>query len=63
MATYLPKRTETSAYEIHGSQSVVPENAPDKTSNFSFQDQQAAQPETQDEEGEKIPRVEGEEEM
>ena len=32
---------------------VVPENAPDKTSNFSFQDQQAAQPETQDEEGEK----------
>ena len=40
----------------------VPENPPDKTPHFSFQDQQAAQLETQDEEGEKIPRVEGEEE-
>ena len=57
-----PKEPKPQRMKFMEANPVVPENAPDKTSNFSFQDQQAAQPETQDEEGEKIPRVEGEEE-
>lgn len=40
----------------------VPENAPDKTSNFSFQDQQAAQLDARAKATEQTPRLDGEKE-
>ena len=40
----------------------VPENPPDKTPHFSFQDQQAAQPQTRAKPTEQTPRLDGEKE-